>query len=119
MPSQAFVTVVVAGATVQNLMAGSQFEFPGRPPRVQVYQVRDPAGAAGIPESTIFFGQELELASSQLSDGPGNAQAPRVPDNQVIDDIAAGGDRLVLRLQETGGAAATTVRTLVVLTPVA
>lgn len=119
MPSQAFTTVVAAGGVVQNLMTGSQFEFPGRPTRVQVYAGRDNGGLAGFASIECFFGQELELASSPLSNIAVNGAAPAVPDNLVVDDIAAPGDRIVIRLTETGGAATVTVRTLVVLTPIA
>lgn len=117
MPSQRFNTTVAAGTTVANIMAGSQFEFMGRPARVQVYQVGDPA-AAGPYNSEVFFGQELELA-----DGPGPigvaAIGPTIPDDLVLDDVAAPGDRLIIRLTETGGAANAIVRTLVVITPIA
>lgn len=116
MPSQRFVTTVAAGTTVGNIMAGSQFEFIGVPARIQIYQVGDPA-AAGPYNSEVFFGQELELA-----DGPGPigvaAIGPAVPDDLVLDDVAAPGDRLIIRLTETAGAAAAIVRTLVVLTPI-
>ena len=119
MPSQSFVNVTAAGGTTQNLMTGSQFEFPGRPTRVQVYAGRDDGGAAGVGNIEVFFGQELEYANSPLSNLAVDGAAPAVPDNLLVDDIAAPGDRIVIRIAETGAAAALTVRALVVLTPVA
>jgi len=114
MPSQRFSTTVAAGGVNVNIMTGSQFEFLGRPSRIQIYQISDPA--VGIGESTVFFGQELELAASPTPVGVAGV-GPAVPDDLILDDVGAPGDRLVIRVAETGGAAAAEVRTLVVITP--
>lgn len=115
MPTQRFSTTVAAGAVNTNILAGSQFEFLGVPSQVQVYQVGDPA--VGLYNSEVFFGQQLVQA-----DGPGPIGValvgPSVPDDLVLDDVGAAGDRVVIRISETGGAAAAVVRTLVVFTPV-
>lgn len=115
MPSQRFNTTILAGATNANILAGSQFEFLGVPSRVQAYMAGDTA--AGVYNAEIFFGQELELA-----DGPGPiftaGFGPEVPEHLVLDDIGGAGDRIVVRLTETGGALAAIVRTLLVFTPI-
>jgi len=115
MPSQRFNVTVLAGAVNANIIAGSQFEFLGVPSRVQIYAVGDPL-AAGPYNLEVFFGQELELA-----DGPGPIGVaevgPVVPDDLVLDDVGAAGDRIVIRVSETGGIASAIVRVLVVFTP--
>lgn len=115
MPAQRFQVTVAAGGVNPNIIAGSQFEFLGVPSRIQIYAIGDPA-AAGPYNLEVFFGQSLELA-----DGPGPigaaAVGPVVPDDLVLDDVGGAGDRLVIRVSETGGAAAAIVRVLVVFTP--
>ncbi len=114
MPTARFTNALLANAVVENLIAGSQFEFLGRPSRVQVYAVAD---AADVVNLEVFFGQELQATPApvpRVADGTG----PTVPDDLVVDDIGAPGDRLVLRLTNTLGLAADT-RTMVVITPVA
>lgn len=116
MASVRFRNVVPIGGVTANVMVGSQFEFLGSISQVQVYMISDPA--TGIANAEIFFGQQLELA-----DGPAPVGVvdigPAVPDDLVLDAIGAIGDRLVIRLTETGGAATAIVRTLIVITPVA
>lgn len=114
MPTARFANALLANAVVENIIAGSQFEFLGRPSRVQVYSVAD---LLDIVNLEIFFGQELQATPApvpQVAAGTG----PTVPDDLVVDDVGAPGDRLVLRLTNTLGAAAA-VRSMVVITPVA
>ena len=115
MPSVKFSTTLGANEVNQNIMAGSQFEFPGRPTRVQIYSIADTADVVSIE---VFFGQELQLSSSTLSTR-GATLGPIVPDDLLVDDIAAPGDRITIRQTELAAAAGTLTRTLVVLTPVA
>lgn len=115
MPTIRNVTVLAAGAQNANVLTGSQFEFLGAPSRIQIYAIQDSTGAAGVGEVEIFFGQELEFSQS-----PTNIKAagPDIPDDLLIDDFGAGGDRLVVRVTETGGALGVTVNTLVKITPI-
>jgi len=104
---------VAIGGTVANVLAGSQFEFLARPSIVQVFCVQD---LADLAEIEVFFGQELQLPQSpvtQFTAGLG----PNVPDDEIVNDVGAPGDRLVVRLVETGGAAVAIVRTMVKITP--
>lgn len=117
MASVRFSTTVAAGGVTPNVMVGSQFEFMGAISQVQVYMIADPP-AAGTANAEIFFGQQLELADGPAPVGVAGI-GPAVPDDLVLDGIAAIGDRLVIRLTETAGAAAAIVRTLVVITPIA
>ncbi len=116
MPSARFTTTLGANAVDNNIMQGSQFEFMGRPTRVQIYAL---AEAGDAMDMEVFFGQELQMATAQLNVGAAAGLGPIVPDDLLVDDIAAPGDRLVIRIIETAGVAASIVRTMVVLTPVA
>lgn len=115
MPSVRFVNTLAANEVVPNIMAGSQFEFLGRPTRVQIYSLAEAGDALDIE---VFFGQELELATSALNVGAAAGLGPIVPDDLILDDVGAPGDRLTIRLVETA-AAVGIARTMVVLTPVA
>ena len=115
MPSQRFNTVFAANQVIQNILAGSQFEFIGTPSRVQIYAVADTG--TGPVDCEVTFGQELQIPASPLP-AVAVGTGPVAPDNLLIDDIAAPGDRIVIRQTETGGAAAA-ARTLVVITPLA
>jgi hypothetical protein len=113
MPTIRSSDTVGIGGTVANVLAGSQFEFLARPSIVQVFCVQD---AGDLAEVEVFFGQELQLPQSpvtQVTAGEG----PRVPDDEIVNDVGAPGDRLVVRLVETGGAAVAVTRTMVKITP--
>ncbi|GAG21358.1 unnamed protein product, partial [marine sediment metagenome] len=98
MPSARFTNVLIANEVVQNIMAGSQFEFVGRPARVQVYSLAEATEDVSIE---VFFGQELQLSNSPLNMGAAATLGPTVPDDLIVDDIAAPGDRITIRLTET------------------
>jgi len=115
MPTIRNVTVLAAGAQNANVLQGSQFEFLGAISRLQIYAIQDSTGAAGVGEVEIFFGQELQFTQSPVNI---KIAGPDVPDDLLIDDFGALGDRLVVRVSETGGAAGVTVNTLVKITPV-
>lgn len=114
MPSIRVVTVQALGTTTPNILTGSQFEFLGIASRIQIYAIQDTGGGAGVGEVEVFFGQEL-----QFSQSPVNLKTfgPEIPEDLIIDDFGAGGDRLVVRVTETGGAAIAVVNVLVKITP--
>ena len=114
MPTARFSNTLAANEVVQNIMAGSQFEFVGRPSRIQIYSVAD---LADIVQLEAFFGQELQASPSNLPQVVAGL-GPTVPDDLLVDDIAAPGDRITIRLTETAGAAGIT-RSMVIITPVA
>lgn len=114
MPTIPFSITVGIGATVANALAGSQFEFLARPSRVQVYLTQDPADLA---EAEVFFGQEIEATAAPIRAALNAGEGPIIPDDLLVDDIGAPGDRLVVRLTETGGAATAVTRGLVKITP--
>jgi hypothetical protein len=104
---------IAAGGVVANVLAGSQFEFLARPSIVQVFCVQD---TGDLAEIEVFFGQELQLPQSPVTAAVAT-MGPNVPDDEIVNDIGAPGDRLVVRLVETGGIANADVRTMVKITP--
>lgn len=101
MPSRRISTSVGANSTVPNILAGEDIEFPGRPSSVEIAAT---AAAAGIEFEVQFgsdlVGQRMVVAVEAVAD-----QGPILPDNIVISEVAAGEDRLVLRLINTTVAA--------------
>ena len=117
MPNFSILVAVPLGATLANAFAGSAFEFIGRPSRVAIAQTVIAAGASEVT-STIQFGPEVQLEEGQVNSERVAAAGPQMPDDIVVDDVAAAGDRLVNRLTNTG-AAARDVRIKVRIIPIA
>ena len=115
MPTFRDSQTVGISTTIANLLAGSQFEFIAVPSQIQVYMSQD-LTAVGVVEAEIFFGQELQQAAAAVPVATADALGPRVPDDIVVDDVAAPGDRLTIRVTETAGVA-TPLRTLVKISP--
>lgn len=115
MPTFRDARTLAISENVANLMAGSQFEFLGRPSRVQVYAVADDGD---LVDFEVFFGQELELSTARINQ-VATGTGPLVPDDLLLDDVGAPGDRLTVRATEASGAATGIIRTMVVITPVA
>ena len=113
MPTIRETVSIAAGGQNANVLQGSQFEFLARPSVVQVFAVQD---AGDFGEIEVFFGQELQLPQSALSHRTAG-EGPFVPDDEIVNDVGAPGDRLVVRLVETGGAAAAEIRVMVKITP--
>jgi len=123
MPTIRFQEVILAGGTVGNALAGNQFEFLGAPSVVQVFAVNDIGGGAapgtfGVSEIEVFFGQEIQLPQSILGDSANAGEFPKVPDDELVNDVGAPGDRLVVRLVETGGALNVRINGMVKITPI-
>ncbi len=111
-------TVVGAGATVANAFAGSAFEFLGRNSRVTIASTTITAAAtANEITATIQYGAEVQLEEGAIhSEGAPVDRGPVMPEDIIVDDVAATGDRLVMRITNTGGAARN-VRTKVRIIP--
>jgi len=103
--------VLAAGATVENSLSGSAFEFLRRNAIVSIGSVASAAGAF----VTIQSGSDIVLEESEAVV---KATFPVVPDEMYYNDVGVQGDRLVIRLRNpTGGAI--TFRTIVQLTDLA
>ncbi len=92
------VTVPVGG-TVVNIMAGSKFEFLSRPSAVRIFAVQDLTDLALLDFSlgNVVVGEDLPL--SEVAAGTG----PSMSDDKLIAGVGAAGDRIQIRLRETGG----------------
>lgn len=116
MPNFSLLTEVPLTGQVANAFAGSAFEFIGsRPARVTIASTVIAAGASEVT-GTIQFGPEVQLEEGQINSERVAAAGPQMPDDVVVDDVAAPGDRLVYRLNNAG-AAARDVRTKVRILP--
>lgn len=116
MPTIKTWTDVTAGTQNPNVIQGNQFEFLSRPSRVQVYARQDSA-STGIGECEVFLSQTLELPQA-----PVTRTAPagiNVNTDLLVDTFGDMGDRIVVRLVETGGTNDSEVDVMVVIVPVA
>lgn len=110
MPTMTDRQSVAANSTVQNVLAGKIFEFVGRPSMIQLYAT---AAATGLNVSFIIGGRVI------VDDQEINAQnrMPIVPDDFLAAGAGIPGERVVVRLRNTTGAAIITF-TRLDLTPV-
>lgn len=102
-------TVVAAGAVNENLLAGSAFEFARQNSLVSIGIAQSATGGF----ATINSG--ADVVAEEFSP-PIATVYPVIPDNMYFSDVAAGGDRLVIRYRNpTGGNI--TVRIVCQVTP--
>ncbi len=107
---------LAAGATVANILAGSQFEFMRVPSHIAVYAVRDGPGVAGLLNLDASFGNVIETDSTAVPTKLAGF-GPNTNEDQVVSAVASAGDRIVLRLRNTDGANVQNARTLIKITP--
>jgi hypothetical protein len=87
---------VAANTTVENLLAGSAFEFARGP---QLVSLGVTAAATGT-FITFTSGADVVLEESAT---PIKTAYPTIPDEFFYTDVAAPGDRYVLRVRNTTG----------------
>lgn len=116
MPTMIVTQSIGAGATVTNLLAGQTFEFLKNLSRVDVGLVSD--NALGEVVADIQFGPEIQAEQVPVGAQSVAGALPRIPDDIVVSDAAAAGDRLVIRVRNTAAGAAI-VRLLVRIRPIA
>lgn len=100
MPSMTDRQSVAANSTVNNVLAGKLFEFAARPSIAKLYAT---AAAVGLNVSFLIGGRAI------IDDQEANAQnrMPIVPDDFFASGGALAGERIVVRLRNTTGAAIT------------
>lgn len=101
---------VAAGATDENALSGSAFEFARSNQVVSIGVVCDTAGCF----ATITNGADILLEESEVAV---SADFPIIPDEFYYNDVAAQGDRLVIRLRNPT-AGAVNFRSIVQITPI-
>lgn len=102
MPNFSVSPDVGAGAVLANALAGSAFEFVSRPARVIIAANAETAYEV---TATIQYGSEVMLEEGVIPVEPAVGAGPYFPDDVIVDDVAAAGDRLVVRLTNAGAAA--------------
>lgn len=99
MPTIQGVTSTAAGATTQNVLAGSVYEYLPFNAQVEFGLVGD---AAGEGRATVLSGSDTVLEEAALSR---QARFPVYPDDFSLVDVARAGERLVVRHRNTGAGA--------------
>ena len=87
---------VATGVTVENVLTGSQWEF--LPFDAFLEFGLTSAGVVGDFIVDVFSGQDVLLESGEVSI---LARAPVYPDDFSLNDAAAGGERLKIRIRNT------------------
>jgi len=105
MPSFRTTVALAANQTIANVMAGSAFEFAPSAEEVDVAITQTALAAGFTVVADVQFGPEIQIESASVATEEGVNFGPKLPDNVVVSDVAAPGDRLTVRLRETGGAA--------------
>jgi len=105
---------LAANGLNDNVLAGSEFEFPGVPSVVSVAAVQE--GTAGTGEIDVQFGQEVQITRGNIPTEEGTGQGPKVPEDNLVKGVVPGGDRIIVRLRETAGVA-TDIRVSVEIVP--
>lgn len=100
-------------AFVENLIAGSEFEFAPGPQRVAIGIVGDVATGPG--EITIQFGNEV-ITSNTAIPLVGAGSPVLLDAHMYFQDVAAGGDRIKISVR--GGAIALPIRMLMQTLPI-
>jgi len=102
-------TSVAAGAVNENILAGSAFEFARQNSLVSIGIHQSATGGF----ATIQAGADIVAEEFSV---PIATTYPVIPDNMYFSDVAAAGDRLVIRYRNpTGGALV--VRVVAQVTP--
>lgn len=100
MPVINFRQSIAAGAIVDNALSGSQFEFLPYDASLEFGINADANGHEVLGD--VYSGQDV-----LMENGPLNSQArmPVYPDDFTLTDVAAAGERLKIRLRNSGAGA--------------
>lgn len=104
MPTIQGQTSIGPGVSVANVLAGSVYEYLQRNAIVEFGLVDDANGDCRV---TIQSGADVLLEESPVSIA---ARFPIFPDDFVVEDVAAAGERLVIRVRNTDAATTSVFR---------
>jgi hypothetical protein len=99
MPTVQGVTSTAAGATTVNVLSGSVYEYLPFNAQVEFGIVGDAAGEGRV---TVLSGSDTVMEESSISR---QARFPVYPDDFSLVDVAAAGERLVVRHRNIGAGA--------------
>lgn len=105
MPSQAFSTTLAAGASNNNILVGSMFEFVSNRPRaIQIWAVQDPTANVAF-QMRVTHNQTVEIEDGYpLQIASAANIGPLKSDHQVCSFMARPGERIVIALRNVGSA---------------
>jgi len=113
MPTIRSIDVIAAGVPTFPLQ-GNQYEYLPFNARVEFAILEiTPTALIGDVDATVFSGTDI-LQQAALVSGEIDGR-PKYPDDFLLDDVAAAGERLSVELRSAAGAA--TVETVVKITP--
>ena len=101
MPSIKVRRTVAANTRIENVLAGSPFEFLSGSAKVAVAATQ--ATGLGDVEADITFGPEVQVQRAPLNVETAAGTGPKVPDDIIIEEFGAAGDRLQVSLAEVAG----------------
>lgn len=100
MPVIRKTTTVAANSTVDNVITGSIYEFM---PRNAALSIGNTASASGLVV-TVNSGSDTVLEEAPVNP---TTKPPVIPDDMDVQDVAAAGERLVIKARNTTGGALT------------
>jgi len=112
MPLISDTTSLLTGATVDNILAGSQFEFLPYDAFLEFGLVGD--GVLGDFVVDVYSGQDVLLESGAISI---LNRVPIYPDDFSLNDAAGGGERIKIRVRNSS-AGTLVINTVVKITPI-
>lgn len=111
MPSIVKRVALIAGAQNDNVLQGSPFEFLPYNATVEIGMVSDFA----LVLSTVTSGADVLQEEGPVQKAAADA-APKYPDDFLLTDVAAAGERLAIKLRNTNAAQAVVVYVVVRIT---
>lgn len=106
-------TSVALSSVNDNVLTGSQFEYLPFNAALEFGLNGDANGADMRVD--VFSGQDILMENAPLNT---RAAMPIVPDDYILNDVAAAGERLKIRVRNTSAAAARTIFWSVRITPI-
>lgn len=105
MPSIRITQQVPANGTIANLLQGSPFEFAPNTQEVEIAATEEAGAGPNKLVVDVQFGSEIQMEGANIATEASAGAGPRLPDNVLVSDFAAPGDRLTVRARETSGVA--------------
>lgn len=113
MPTIQNANTIAAGAVIDNILQGSQWEFLPYDASLSFGFTADTTNGANA-RIDVYSGQDVLMENGQcnLRDG-----FPLTDQDFTLSDIAAAGDRLKVRVRNIGAAGTVTFRNTLVINP--
>lgn len=112
MPVIQGITSVAASSVNDNILSGSQFEYLPYNAFVE-FGLNGDANGADLAVD-VYSGQDILMENAPMNV---KAAIPVYPDDFTLNDVAAAGERLKVRVRNTSAAAARSLYWVVKLTP--